>query len=116
MYRPAHREGFLLTKMIKIKKELREKMKQIIKDTIVATLAAKAADLNAIAYSELEEAKAKQAISLLEKLLQVRDEKVVERIRKKFVEEAIKGRGDPDELKGLSLYSRFLSYLHSLKK
>jgi hypothetical protein len=32
-------------------------------------------------------------------------------IKDKFIEIAIKGKDEPDELKGLYLYSRFLDYL-----
>ena len=43
-------------------------------------------------------------------------EETVEKIRKSFVELAIQGGKDRDELKGLLLYARTLNYLDTLTK
>lgn len=49
----------------------------------------------------------------IETLLKEREKEAVKQIKNKFMEIAIEGSADKDEMKGLMLYTRFLEYLQS---
>ena len=50
-------------------------------------------------------------LNFIKKILASERSRWQKEMREKFIEIAIKGAKDPDELKGLYLYSRFLAYL-----
>lgn len=67
-------------------------------------------EMSGVAYEKLEEAVGDIVAQATSKAREERTEE----IRTKLVEFAIDGSKQPDELRGLDLYSKMLSYLKSL--